>query len=248
MRSYALSLSLACALASAALVAACGGSAPPPEVPTQSDTPKGVAKADDKPKADDKSDDKPKTDAKPDDKPKDDKPAAAKGGMPEVTASKMADDLKAAGLDIAKLPKMAAMKQAERVKVMTVIGKATGMACKDCHVDGDNKKETPMKGVARKMWDDYVVGMKLSSGPLFCDSCHQGGHGFLDRKNKDAVSAYMDAQFSKKLSAKGGKSAGCDTCHGSDVETNIFEKVWKIKGAPHAMIPAGEQTKIADNN
>ena len=165
--------------------------------------------------------------------------------MPDLAASKLAEDLKGIGLDINKLPKMAALKAQERSKVMPIIKKATGMDCKDCHEDKDFKKETPAKIVARKMWDEFVVPMKSSAGPLFCDSCHQGGHGFLDRKNKDAVSAFMD-QYTKKLSKKDGKEVKCDTCH-ADMEMNVFEKVWKIKGAPHAvgpMAPPAEAERV----
>ncbi len=242
MRSSVFSFSLACALAGAAFVAACGGASPPPEVPTAGSAEPHHA---DPPRTDlPKGDDKPKTDDKPkgDDKPKTDVAAGAKT-MPDVTASKLGDELKAIGLDIGKLPKMAALKQQERVKVMTVLKKATGLDCKDCHADGDNKKETPMKQVARKMWDDWTVGMKLASGPLFCDSCHQGTHGFLDRKNKDATTAWMTTQLTAKLS-KGGKAVGCDNCHTADIEMNIFEKVWKVKGAPHAMVPADDRVVV----
>lgn len=153
--------------------------------------------------------------------------------MPDVSASKLADDLKAIGLDIAKLPKMAALKADQRSKVMPILKKATGMDCKDCHEDKDFKKETPHKIVARKMWDEFVVPMKLASGPLFCDSCHQGASYQLDRKNKDAVGAYMDAQYTKKLTKKDGKEVKCETCH-TDMEMKVFEKLWKTKLPPHA--------------
>ena len=82
--------------------------------------------------------------------------------------------------------------------------------------------------IAEHMWDDFVVKLKGTSGPLFCDSCHDGKHDFLTRSDKPAVTALMNTYVSK-LTKKGGDSASCQTCHGDDFEMKIFEKLWKIK-------------------
>jgi hypothetical protein len=149
--------------------------------------------------------------------------------MMPISASTFAADLKDAGLDITKLQVMSKMKTAEKSKSMKAISKATGMECKGCHVEGDFKKDTPNKLIARHMWDEYVVPNKLADGPVFCDSCHHGKSEFLDTSNKDAVSAYMTDSYTKKMSHKDGKENGCPTCHTADFEMKIFAKVWKIQ-------------------
>jgi hypothetical protein len=233
MRSTPLSLLLSVSLAGAAILAACGGEAtPPPQTPPAPTAAPTGASTGDKPA--DKPGDKPAD--KPEDKPTD-KPAsgpAAHGGdkMKSIMASAMAEDLKQAGFDITKLQPMAKMKSADKSKVMKAISKSTGMECKSCHVDGNFKADTPNKLIARHMWDEYVVGMKMADGGnVFCDSCHQGHDDILERKNKDSVSKYMDENYVKKLASKDGKEMGCPTCHTGDFEMKIFEKVWKIKKA-----------------
>lgn len=233
MRNRSLSLALFGALAASAFVAACGGSTPGPEVPpapSASAAPHATTPPPPPPASTAATTPPPPSSSGPATPPPPEKKA-----MPELAASKLADDLKAIGLDITKLPKMAALKADQRSKVMPILKKATGMDCKDCHEDKDFKKETPHKAVARKMWDEFVVPMKLASGPLFCDSCHQGGTHFLDRKNKDAVTAYMDAQYTKKLTKKDGKEVKCETCH-TDMEMKIFDKLWKTKLPAHTEI------------
>ncbi|MDW8251998.1 MAG: hypothetical protein RMJ98_22095, partial [Myxococcales bacterium] len=159
-------------------------------------------------------------------------PPQAGSDMKPISPSTMAADLKEAGLDINKLQPMAKMKTTEKSKVMKAISKATGIECKGCHVEGNYKADTPNKQIAKRMWDEYVVGMKLAGGgDLFCDSCHHNHDDILTRGNKDAVSKYMDENYVKKLASKDGKEMGCPTCHTSDFEMKIFEKVWKIKKA-----------------
>ena len=148
--------------------------------------------------------------------------------MPEVRASKMGDELKAAGLDINKLGAMKTLKPAEKAKLMPIISKATGYQCNDCHDAQDKKKLTPLGHIGEHMWNDYVAKFKLASGPLFCDSCHDGKHDFLNRKEKEKVSKYMEVEYTQKLSSKDG-ATNCQSCHGADFEMKIFEKVWKQK-------------------
>ena len=219
MRSTPLTLTLAAALLGAAILAACGETTPTPQVPTASSAAPATT-------------DKPPTEKPPVDKPPTEKPPQAGSAMTPISASTMAADLKEVGFDIAKLQPMAKMKTAEKSKVMKAISKATGMECKGCHVDGNFKADTANKQIAHKMWDEYVVGMKLADGsPLFCDSCHHGKDDILTRDNKDAVSKYMDDNYVKKLASKDGKEMGCPTCHTGDFEMKIFEKLWKVKKA-----------------
>lgn len=232
MRPSHLTLTLSAALLGAAILAACGETTPTPATPPAPSAAPADKPPVDKPPTDKPPVDKPPTDKPPVDKPPTDNPPHAGEGMKAIMASAMAGDLKEAGLDIAKLQPMGKMKGAEKSKVMKAISKATGMECKGCHVEGDFKKDTPNKQIARKMWDEYVVGVKLADGGnVFCDSCHHGHDDILDRKNKDAVKAYMDENYVKKLARKDGKAMECTTCHTADYEMKIFEKVWKIKKA-----------------
>lgn len=234
MRHSSITLALAGSLGFAAFLAACGGSTPNSEVPH---APSASAPASHAPPPATTTP-PPATTTAPPATSSAPPPPPPKASIPELKPSTMADDLKGIGLDINNLPKMAKLTAAQRSKVMPFLKKATGFDCKDCH-DGDKdfKKKTALKDVSEKMWDDYVVSHKLANGPLFCDSCHQGTHGYLTRKDNEAVKAYMDKELTKKLLAKkDGKEINCATCHTDTFEVNIFEKVWKIKGAPHAMI------------
>lgn len=227
MRLPSLTLSLALSLAGAALIAACGETTPTPQTPS---TPSATAPMTATPPATTTA--APTATTAPTTPPTTSATAAtppAKAPLMPISASAMAGDLKDAGLDIAKLQPMSKMKTAEKSKVMKAISKATGMECKGCHVEGDFKKDTPNKLIARHMWDEYVVPNKLADGGVFCDSCHHGKSEFLDRSNKDAISAYMTESYTKKLSRKDGKDNACPTCHTADFEMKIFAKVWKIQ-------------------
>jgi formate-dependent nitrite reductase cytochrome c552 subunit len=64
------------------------------------------------------------------------------------------------------------------------------------------------------MWNDFAAKLAMSGGgPLFCDSCHQGRIVQLDRRDKKALSKWMDDNFVAKLGRKDGKSHECETCH-----------------------------------
>jgi hypothetical protein len=216
------------AVAISAIAAACG--APPPNTPAD-----GVASA--KPSADAAPTAAPTTSAaatttasaaKTADPPK---PAAA-AKMPDFKASTAGADLKAAGFDVDKLVAMKSLKTADKVKLMPTFVKTTGMQCDDCHDKSDKKKATPNVQIAAKMWDEYVVKMKSSAAPLFCDSCHDGKHDFLtraDKEGKENVKKLMESYVAKLSKKQGGDAASCQTCHTDDFEMKIFEKVWKIK-------------------
>jgi|GEM_PF-815602 len=243
MRPTNLSLTLAAALLGGAILAACGETTPTPATPstpgpsaTSPSTATPPATTTTPPAA---------TTAPPANTGKPDAPKPEAGGdkMKPIIASAMAADLKEAGLDITKLVPMSKMKGAEKSKVMKAMSKATGMECKGCHVEGDFKKDTPNKLIARHMWDEYVVGMKMAGGgDVFCDSCHQGHDDILTHGNKDAVSKYMDESYVKKLARKDGKEMGCPTCHTADFEMKIIEKVWKIKKAE---APTDSDSRVA---
>ena len=80
-----------------------------------------------------------------------------------------------------------------------------------------------MKTIATHMWDDYVRSLTMESGaPIYCDSCHHGARKILDRKDKKALSKWMDANFVGELSRKDKKDHGCETCHGDPFEGHIL--------------------------
>ncbi len=125
-----------------------------------------------------------------------------------------AADLKAIGLDPAKLPPMAKLEPKALRSVMKLLAKSLGAKCGDCHQEGDFAAPTPRKKVAAKMWDEFAAKLSFDDGtPLFCDSCHEGRIKQLDRTDKKLLSQWMDANFVVKLKRKDGKDHGCETCH-----------------------------------
>jgi hypothetical protein len=80
------------------------------------------------------------------------------------------------------------------------------------------------------MWNTYVVELRdAKGGPLLCDACHQGKQKLLAREDKEALSKFMEENYEQKLTMASGDSHGCTTCHGSDLEMKIFEKMWNVK-------------------
>lgn len=235
MRSHSLTLTLVAAMIGAA-VAACGDSTPTPQTPPPPTPSAATGKPDVAPPATTAAVTPRPTDTGK--APEPPRPAGDPNLMRPVTASTMADDLKEAGFDINKLPPMSKMSGAQKAKVMKAISKATGMSCKKCHVDGDFKKDTPNRIIARHMWDEYTVALKLSdSSPLFCDSCHHNHDDILTRgpDHRSEVSAYMDANYVQKFAPReGGGAVACSTCHGASMEYDIFNNTWKAGKQRHA--------------
>jgi hypothetical protein len=136
-----------------------------------------------------------------------------------------ADDLKALGLDVAKLPPMAKLEPKQLRAVMKIFAKSLGAKCGDCHQEGDFAAQSSRKKIAAKMWDQFAAKLTFSDGsPLFCDSCHQGRIKQLVRTDKKALSKWMGANFVDKLKRKDGQEQACETCH---VEWDMtFLKSW----------------------
>lgn len=197
------------ALAATTLAAACGGTAPTPQAP---EGPATSASASAAPSASASSAQAPsplQTDVA--------------GPMTPLSDTTMAAELQALGLDPRALPPLNKLEPDKLRKVMRTFTKALGMRCGDCHVEADFAAPTPMKTIATHMWDDYVRPLKMESGaPLYCDSCHHGAAKILDRHDKKALSAWMDANYVGKLDRKDGKDHGCETCHGDPFEGHIL--------------------------
>jgi hypothetical protein len=160
-------------------------------------------------------------------------PVGAAKNVP-VVESKMLGDLKAAGINLAKISEIGKLPLAQKKKVMPIMQKAMGYtACTGCHVEGDFKAETRNLKISREMWNAYTVPLRdEKGGVLFCDSCHSGQPKVLNRADQDAVRKFMEDEYEHKLTRADKKEMECATCHGEALELKIIEKLWKI--APEA--------------
>lgn len=139
------------------------------------------------------------------------------GAMKPIAASAMAADLQAIGLDPKALPPLDKMEPDKLRKLMKTFNKSLGVVCTDCHVANDFAAPTPRKNIAAQMWNHFVRELASEGGDgfVYCDSCHQGSIGpLLDRKDKKALSGWMDANYVKPLKRRDGKEHSCETCHG----------------------------------
>lgn len=143
-------------------------------------------------------------------------------------------ELTKGGIDVATLPdtlEAAIGTRAKREAVMKAFTMALGVGCEGCHAASggrvDYGADTPKKNVAKKMWTNLVRGLKQKdNSALFCDSCHQGKMTFLDRKDDEALSGWMQANFVDKMVRKDGAKHDCSTCHGKPFDGNFIDS-WK---------------------
>ena len=219
MRSHVGHLGLASSLALALVIAACGGGeGPGPQVPggpAPSGGPSASAGVPGAPTAPAASGSVPTGIAPP--------PAA--GPMKPIAASAFAEDLKKLGIDPLKPGPLNKMSPDVIRKLMPTFAKSLGVKCEFCHDNNNFKAMTPHKRVAAKMWEEFVMKLSLddsSGGALYCDSCHGGKAEFLDRHDKKALSAWMDANYVSKLKRADKKDHGCETCHGDPFEPKFL--------------------------
>jgi hypothetical protein len=157
-------------------------------------------------------------------------PPSFTGPMRVITTSAMAEDLKGLGIDPLKPPPLNKLSPDPIRNLMPTVARSPGVKCAGCHNTNDFKAATPNKRIAAKMWDDFVVGMKMDDGtPLYCDSCHGGRTEVLDRHDKKALSGAMDASYVKKLRRSDKKEHSCEQCHGDPFEPKILEAWAKTK-------------------
>ncbi len=153
-------------------------------------------------------------------------PPPAKGPMKAIGPSAMAEDLKAIGLDPKALPPLNKVPPDKIRPLMMTFKKALGTECTGCHDAGNFKAPTKNKKIAAKMWDQFVRTMAMDDGNkdsvLYCDSCHGGHMEYLDRHDKKALSAWMDANFVSKLKRTDKKDHSCETCHGDPFEPKFI--------------------------
>jgi hypothetical protein len=147
--------------------------------------------------------------------------------MKTPAASAMAEDLKKLGIDPLHPPPLNKLSPDVIRKLMPTFAKSLGVKCEACHDVNNFKAWTAKKRVAGQMWQHFVVGMALEDGaPLYCDSCHGGKMEFLDRHDKKALSAWMDANYVAKLKRSDKKDHSCETCHGDPFEPK-FLALWE---------------------
>jgi hypothetical protein len=152
-------------------------------------------------------------------------PPVAAGPMKAIAASTMPGDLKSLGLDAKSLPALNKLEPDKLRQVMKTFTKALGTTCSGCHDPNDFRAWTPKKKIASKMWDQFVRSLSMEDGsPVYCDSCHGGRMQFLDRHDKKALGAWMDANLVSKLKRNDKKDHGCPTCHGEDMDMHFLAK------------------------
>jgi hypothetical protein len=139
-------------------------------------------------------------------------------------------ELERVGLKPGALPQLEDLSARQRLPVMEAFSAALGVKCTGCHVsEQDFAAETRNKQLTRRMWDDFVVPLKLNGKQLFCDSCHQGSAELLHRVDHAGVRAYMSREFAGRLTNAAG-AATCETCHGAPFEPHVFRQRWGVKG------------------
>jgi hypothetical protein len=136
------------------------------------------------------------------------------------------------GIDLSK--PLSEIPLAKKKKLMPLFQKALGFKdCTGCHAGKpgaiDFKADTHELKLARGMWDHFVVKLRDENNKrIFCDSCHQGEHHLLNRKDKDALNTFMHDDYEHKLARADGEEHSCSTCHTDVFEGHIFRDVWKI--------------------
>lgn len=201
-------LGLAGALLGAAALAACGSAAPAPELAA---------------------------------------PPAATSAAPAprvstpLRPSSLLAEVAAAGVDLSAGVKLAELPPGPKKKLMRLFTRSLGYeGCDGCHgLDErgkiDMKLETRNLQIARRMYDDYVLGLRTREGGLlFCDSCHDGSAKILDRADHAALKRFMKGEYVGKLSRADQSEHTCATCHGEHREGgghhahDIFGPLWGV--------------------
>lgn len=146
--------------------------------------------------------------------------------MAPLKVSAMDADLRDAGLDPSNLPAFEALTPRQLRRVMSTFTRSLGYACTDCHEQQDYRAPTRAKRIAARMWNDMVRPNAFGTeGTVYCDSCHQGQGQFLDRSDKQAISAYMTDNYTEKLKRKPDKKdVECETCHGDPFDSAFVAK------------------------
>jgi Cytochrome c7 and related cytochrome c len=153
--------------------------------------------------------------------------------MKAPVRSTLLSDLEALGLDPKNLPPIEKLDPKALRGTMKLIAKSLGAKCRDCHLEGDFAARTPRKMIAAKMWDEFVVKLVFAGdgAPLFCDSCHQGKTGQLDRSDPNGLRRWMATNFVDGLKRKDEQEHACETCHGPGQGGMRFLHKWAGEAA-----------------
>ena len=143
--------------------------------------------------------------------------------MKPVTPTAYAEELRAAGLDPAKLPQLNKLAPEQLRKVMPLFAKSLGVKCTGCHdMNAGVTTMTPRMKAAEHMWNEFVRVRTFSTNePVFCDSCHHGAMTFLDRHDRPTLEKWMNDNFVVGLGA-----GSCKTCHGEPPRWRFIDG-WK---------------------
>lgn len=164
-------------------------------------------------------------------RPGESKHATGGAKLEPLVATQYGDALASLGLNANELPPMDKLTPEQVRKVMNLFTRSLGVDCKFCHKGGDFKAPTEHKKLAERMWNEWVHGKKLvtadATGPVFCDSCHQGRAEILDKSNHDALAKWMKDEFVDRLKPVSGEMS-CETCHGKPFDGDFLEKWEKL--------------------
>jgi hypothetical protein len=152
------------------------------------------------------------------------------GNSMPIRPSALLGEVKKLGVDTTK--PLSAIPLPTKKRLMQLFKQALGYEkCTGCHVGEEYERPTRNKEISRKMWDNFLVGMRdAEGGALFCDSCHGGKAKSLDRTALEGVQRLMETDYQVKLTRADKQTHDCTTCHGKgkEPEPKIIEKLWGI--------------------
>jgi hypothetical protein len=168
--------------------------------------------------------------------------AHAPGPMEGVRATRMGEQLAAAGLDVRNLPPIEALTPAQKQKVMRTFTETLGVPCLGCHAEDQFPADTRRKRIAKRMYNEIVRVLTLRDGePVYCDSCHDGNMFMLDRRDTRKLTKHMGENLVGQMARVDGKNHDCSTCHGDPPDFQMLT-TWKRTTAPDILLPGAEAT------
>jgi hypothetical protein len=152
--------------------------------------------------------------------------------MEGVRATRMADALAAAGLDVRNLPPIEQLTPGQKQKVMRTFTETLGVPCLGCHAEERFEADTRRKRIAKRMYNEIVRPLALrDSEPIYCDSCHDGDMFMLDRRDTAKVTRHMSETLVGQMTRIDGRPHDCTSCHGDPPDFKMLT-TWKLTTAP----------------
>ena len=163
-------------------------------------------------------------------------PRHAPGPMEGVRATRMADVLAAAGLDVKNLPPIERLTPGQKQKVMRTFTETLGVPCLGCHAEDRFEADTRRKRIAKRMYNEIVRPLALRDGePIYCDSCHDGDMFMLDRRDTAKVTRHMSETLVGQMTRVDGRPHDCTSCHGDPPDFKMLT-TWKLTTAPDIVL------------